>query len=222
MQDSSACFSRKPGEKTDWATQWIYAIRDAIEAGSRMIADVKLCINHSIKVRKLDITNPCVRFKPGYNVLIGRNGSGKSTVLRAIALCPMCIVTRDENDIIKYITTETLNPNVGGTFSTREKMIQGVRAMFVSHGEGVVDSLRNQSHANETVVLIDSPETGQDMESSVEIHQGLLEMTKHYQVIVATNSLVFMRNGNLIDLGNHSLSDLVTATQRIVADLKPY
>jgi predicted ATPase len=181
---------------------------------------VKLCINHSIKIRKLDISNACVYFEPGYNVLIGRNGSGKSTLLRALALCPMCSVTRDKDDRIRYITTETLNPNAGGVFSSREEMIQGIRALFFSHGEGVVDSLRNQSHANETVVLIDSPETGQDMGNSLQIYRGLLKMAKKYQVIVATNSLVFMRSGNLIDLGHRTLPRLVKATTRLAASLQ--
>jgi predicted ATPase len=183
-----------------------------------MITSVRLCINHSIKVRELDGSAPYVYFRSGYNVLIGRNGSGKSTVLRAIALCPMCTVAGTDDDVIKYITTETLNPNAGGTFSSREEMIQGIRAMFISHGQGVADSLRNQLHADETVVLIDSPETGQDMECSIEIYQGLLEMAKNYQVIVATNSLVFMRKGNLIDLGRKSLPRLIQATRKLAAD----
>jgi predicted ATPase len=187
-----------------------------------MITSVKLCINHSTKVGKLDISDAYVYFKPGYNVLIGRNGSGKSTILRAIALCPMCTVASADDDVIKYITTETLNPNVGGTFSSREQMIQGIRAMFISHGQGVVDSLRNQSHTNETVVLIDSPETGQDMENSINIYRGLLRMAKKYQVIVATNSLIFMRNGNLIDLGQQSLPRLVKATRKLAADFKTF
>jgi predicted ATPase len=185
-----------------------------------MIKSVKLCVNHSTKVRKLDTADARVYFKPGYNVLIGKNGSGKSTVLRAIAMCPMCKVDAADDDVIKYITTETLNPNVGGTFSTREEMIQGIRAMFFSHGQGVVDSLRNQYHTNETIVLIDSPETGQDMENSVQIHRGLLRMAKKYQVIIATNSLVFMRNGNLIDLGRNSLQRLIKATRKVTDELK--
>ena len=183
-----------------------------------MITRVKFCINHSIKISNLDKKNPYMDFKPGYNVLIGRNGSGKSTILRAMARCPMCIVSRDKNDVIKYVTTETLNPNVGGTFSTREEMIQGIRAMFNSHGQGVLDSLRNQSHSDETVILIDSPETGQDIENSEAIYQGLLRMAKNYQVIVATNSLVFMRSGNLIDLGSQSFRKLVRATRRLLRD----
>jgi predicted ATPase len=182
-----------------------------------MIKSVRLCINHSIKVRKLDIRNASIYFRPGYNVLIGPNGSGKSTVLRSIALCPMCALDGDNDDVIKYITTETLNPRVGGLFSSREEMIQGVRAMFFSHGQGVVDSLRNQSHANETVVLIDSPETGQDMENGKQIYRGLLKMAKKYQVIVATNSLTFMQNGNVIDLGRQSLRRLVKSTQKLTA-----
>jgi predicted ATPase len=164
-----------------------------------MIESVRLCINHSSKVRKLDLTDAYVYFKPGYNVLIGPNGSGKSTILRDI-------------------TTEILNPRVGGIFSSREQMIQGIRSKFFSHGQGVVDSLKNQSHGNETVVLIDSPETGQDMEGSQQIYRGLLKMAKKYQVIVATNSLVFMRNGHLIDLGRQSLKRLVRATQRLAGD----
>ncbi|MBN1566562.1 MAG: AAA family ATPase [Acidobacteria bacterium] len=182
-----------------------------------MIESIKLCVNHSVKVRNPDIGDDVIHFKPGYNVLIGRNGSGKSTLLRAIALCPMCAVTRADNDVIKYITTETLNPKVGGTFSSREEMIQGIRAMFISHGQGVVDSLYNQTHIDETAVLIDSPETGQDMENSLLIYQGLLKMAKKCQVIIATNSLVFMRNGNLFDLGRESLSHLLKTTRELAA-----
>jgi predicted ATPase len=185
-----------------------------------MIACVRLCINHSTKVRKLGTSNACVHFKPGYNVLIGRNGSGKSTILRAIALCPMCEVDCADDDVIKYITTETLNPNAGGTFSSREQMVQGIRALFLSHGQGVVDSLRNQSHDNETVVLIDSPETGQDMENSERIYRGLLKMAKKYQVIVATNSLAFMRDGNRIDLGRQTLPSLVRKTKGLASDFE--
>jgi predicted ATPase len=179
-----------------------------------MISKIELCINHSIKVGKLDVDDAIVTFKPGYNALIGRNGSGKSTVLRAIALCPMCRV-HGPRKAIKYVTTETLNPNVGGTFANRELMIQGIRAMFRSHGQCVLDSLRSQSHADETAVLIDSPETGQDLENALDIHRGLLMMADTYQVIVATNSLIFMRNANLIDLGDESLTRLVEATRKI-------
>ncbi len=187
-----------------------------------MIDSIRLCINHSAKVGKLDLTDARIHFKPGYNVLIGPNGSGKSTILRALASCPMCAVSKSDNDGIKYLTTEILNPRVGGIFSTRDRMVQGIRSMFFSHGQGVEDSLKNQVHTNETVVLIDSPETGQDMENGEQIYRGLIKMARRYQVIVATNSLIFMRNGNLIDLGRQTLKHLVKTTQSLTADFEAF
>ena len=184
-----------------------------------MIRSITLCINHSSKIRELGLSRPRVCFEPGYNVLIGKNGSGKSTLLKALVSCTMCAIEKTSGDeTIKYVTTEVLNPLVGGSFSTRAEMVQGIRAMFQSHGQGVLDSLRSQCHASETIVLIDSPETGQDHDNSLLIHQGLLTMSKRYQVIVATNSLVFMRGGNVIDLGRRTLPRLVSATRKLVTE----
>lgn len=185
----------------------------------QMISRVRFCINHAAKIRRLDLNDAELSFEPGYNILIGPNGAGKSTVLRAIATCELCELEKAGREIIKYITTETLNPLVGGTFASREEMIQGIRAMFHSHGQGVLDTLRSQMHAGETVVLIDSPETGQDHDNSVFIHEGLLAMSQRYQVIVATNSLVFMQGGNLIDLGRDTLAQLVQASGDLAVNL---
>lgn len=185
-----------------------------------MIRHITFCINHASKIRKLGLSNANLHFEPGYNVLIGPNGAGKSTVLKALATCDACKIDRDETDRVKYITTETLNPLVGGSFDTREEMIRGIRAMFHSHGKGVLDSIRNRRHDNESVVLIDSPETGQDHENSEFIYQGLLKMAEHYQVIIATNSLVFMRNAHLIDLGEAHLQWLLQETRDLLTDFE--
>ena len=88
--------------------------------------------------------------------------------------------------------------------------------MFQSHGQGVMDSLRSQCHASETIVLIDSPETGQDYANSSSIYQGLVKMAKRFQVIAATNSLIFMQGGNIIDLGQRTLPRLLKATTNLV------
>ncbi len=185
-----------------------------------MIHSIRLCINHSTKIRKLEPGDAQLRFEPGYNILIGPNGSGKSTTLKAIASCETCTLDKSSNkDQVKYITTETLNPVLGGAFSSREQMLQGIRAMFQSHGQGVLDSLQSQRHGGETIILIDSPETGQDHENSLLIHQGLLKIAQEYQVIVATNSLLFMRGGNVIDLGEDYLQRLVQYTGKLAVEL---
>lgn len=184
-----------------------------------MIRGIRFCINHSSKISKLGLVDARFDFTAGYNALIGPNGSGKSSVLKAIASCTLCKLERTDDDHIQYITTETLNPLVSGMFASREEMVQGIRSMFLSHGKGVLDSFRNQRHAKQTVVLIDSLETGQDHDNSEFIHEGLLKMSEQYQVIVATNSLVFMRGGNLIDLGENSLRSLIESTGRLTGSL---
>lgn len=111
-----------------------------------MICSIALCVNHCSKVRKLGLNRARVYFKPGYNIKIGPTGSGKSTIPKAIASCSMCVLKEtSDKDEIKHVTTETLYPLGGGSFSTREAMVQVIRAMFQSHGRGVLDSLRNQS-----------------------------------------------------------------------------
>jgi predicted ATPase len=184
-----------------------------------MIHSLNLCVNHASKVSNATPDDRRVDFAPGYNVLIGPNGSGKSTILRAIATCSFCVLQKTSpNDTIKYVTTETLNPMVGTSYSSREHMIQGVRSLFQSHGQGVLDSFGLQSHACENVILLDSPETGQDHANSLTIYKGLLKLARHVQVIIATNSLIFMRNGNLIDLGDHTLQRLVEDTRQLTTE----
>ncbi|MFO7776497.1 MAG: AAA family ATPase [Candidatus Hydrogenedentota bacterium] len=184
-----------------------------------MIESITLCINHSTKVRKLGVDNAQLDFKPGYNVLIGPNGSGKSTVLRAIASCTCCRIQKtDADERVKYVTTETLNPAHGGTFSSREQMLLGIRALFKSHGQSVLDTLEHQWHKDETIILIDSPETGQDYDNSQFIHRGLLKMAEEYQVLIATNSLVFMQHAHVIDLGEDYLQQLVQYTGNLAKE----
>jgi len=185
-----------------------------------MLTSIRLCIHHATKVRKLGLDHPEIRFEPGYNVLIGPNGSGKSTVLRAIASCDICQLEKtNPEDVFKYVNTETLDARRGGTYTSREEMILGIRALFRSHGQGVMDRIRLQAHAGETIVLIDSPETGQDLEQSEVIYQGLQKMAERYQVIVATNSLTFMRRAHVIDLGERTLERLMTSARAVLEEL---
>lgn len=178
-----------------------------------MLSSIKLCFNHASKIRCLGIDRPFVNFRPGYNVVIGPNGAGKSTLLEAIALCPHCERHQTgETAPVKYITTEALNPQLGNSFSSRLEMVQGVRALFQSHGQGVLDSLRHQFCDRRSIVVIDSPETGQDHDNSVSVYQGLLQLAEEQQVIIATNNLLFMQSGHLIDLGDRTRQHLIEET----------
>lgn len=48
-----------------------------------MITGIELCLKHRLKIKGSET----LRFQPGVNVLVGPNGSDKSTVLRALHTC---------------------------------------------------------------------------------------------------------------------------------------
>jgi predicted ATPase len=188
-----------------------------------MIRAIKFCVNHWTKIRMMDGThNSELHFEPGYNVLIGPNGAGKTSVLEAIAGCPLCKKDLSLRHGVKYITSESLNPLAGVKLRTRDEMVLAIRALFSSHGEAVRRTLQNQRYAGEDCILIDTPETGQDIEQSRLIHDRLKRMCSNHrvQLIVATHSPVFLRNADrILELEKGYLDKLLGLTQKALSDL---
>ena len=186
-----------------------------------MIKKIDFCINHSSKIKSLYNLESTLDFKPGYNVIIGPNGSGKTTILEAIAQCPLCNIQKDRETKVKYITTEELTPTLGGKFTTRESMVMGIRALFNSHGENVRMMLENQKYRGENCFLIDTPETGQDLENSQKIFEAFMRISKKYQVIVVTHSLTFLQyTDNLIELKPNYLNKILRTNEKFIEKMK--
>jgi predicted ATPase len=189
-----------------------------------MIKCITFCVNHWTKIKILDGKHHNeIQFDPGYNVLIGPNGAGKTTVLEAIAGCPSCKKDESANHRLKYITSESLNPLAGTRFKTREEMVLGIRALFSSHGEAVRDTLALQRYDGEDCILIDTPETGQDIEQSQTIHRRLRRMHARYgiQVIVATHSPVFLQGADrVVELQRRYLKKLLRGNRDILRSLE--
>jgi predicted ATPase len=189
-----------------------------------MIHRITFCVNHWTKIKILDGTRHNeMRFDPGYNVLIGPNGAGKTTVLEAIAGCPSCKKDESANHRVKYITSESLNPLTGTRFKTREEMVLGIRALFSSHGEAVRGTLALQRYDGEDCILIDTPETGQDIEQSQTIHRRLRRMHARYgiQVIVATHSPVFLQDADqVVELKGRYFRRLLDSNQKVLRNLE--
>jgi predicted ATPase len=189
-----------------------------------MIKRITFCANHWTKIRILDgKRHNELCFNPGYNVLIGPNGAGKTTVLKAIASCPSCKKDESTNHRVKYITSESLNPLAGMRFNTREEMVLGIRALFSSHGEAVRGTLALQRYDGEDCILIDTPETGQDIAQSQTIHRRLRRMHAKYgiQVIIATHSPVFIQGADMVvELKGRYLRKLLESHREILCNIE--
>jgi len=163
-----------------------------------MITAITLCLNHASRVKCL----PEINFTAKINTLVGPNGSGKSTILRAIHKCKNCSMQTEGTESHLYFNAETMNPQLEHNFSgDMRNMILRTRALFSSHGEIMKDALTTiPIHKGETL-LVDEPETGQDIDGILRIRKGFAAIIKEGgQVIMATHHPLLMLNTNVIEL----------------------
>lgn len=164
-----------------------------------MINSIKLCIEQ----HKWQIKGDRVKqFTSGLNVLVGQNGSGKSRLLKAISECPEC--QRDESSQTNYclFNTETMNPHTSDNFvDGNTGAVLKTRGIFSSHGEIMRASLSTFVFNPGDCLLIDEPESGQDIQWIVKIRKGLDTLCKKgCQVIIASHHPVFWKSTNVIEL----------------------
>ncbi len=172
-----------------------------------MLTKFKLCITHHWKVKK----EGEITFNNKLNVIVGPNGSGKSTILRAIQQCNNCIRKESQKTNYRFFDTEMNNPHATEKkFKGRTGNILKIRAMFSSHGEIMRTVLENFKFNKGDCLLIDEPESGEDIEWVIKIRKALEAMCEQgCQVIVATHHPVFFKNANIIELEDNYITKIL-------------
>ena len=163
-----------------------------------MITRVQLCYSHALKV-----TGPReLHFIPGLNILIGPNGSGKSTVLRALQECDQCEKHVKGPGSHVYFNSETMNPHApDGPPGDMRNMVLRTRGLFSSHGEIMKAALTAIPLQKGDTLLVDEPESGQDLASVRRMREGFDAIIKQGgQVIAATHHPILLRDANIIEL----------------------
>ncbi|MBN1655198.1 MAG: AAA family ATPase [Deltaproteobacteria bacterium] len=163
-----------------------------------MLHRIDLCFNHKPRVGLFSE----IVFGSGLNVVAGPNGSGKSTLLKAIHRCNDC--KREETAVTRYayFDAETMNPH---REETRLPDFHGAiirsRSLFSSHGETMRDVLGSVAFDSGDCLLLDEPESGQDLLWIIKIRSGIDAIAdRGCQVIVASHHPVFWKGSKLIEL----------------------
>jgi len=134
-------------------------------------------------------------FKDGINVLVGENGSGKSSTIH--------LITGDSDKSLfsivadkvtyRFFDTEkqnprTLHPELQSNFGF------AIASRFGSHGEAMLPVLMASKDFTDTILFVDEPEAGISLTNQMKIFKCFQNIVKNNcQVILTTHSYLFMK-----------------------------
>lgn len=141
-------------------------------------------------------------FKP-ITLLVGDQGCGKSTMLNILRNCisqegDYNLFKREVDNTVQkgflMLDLEKDNPAIQqGNPNDSEDLFYKLTSRFNSHGETLLPILEHLATVEDSVILLDEPETALSLRSQykmIEIFKGCLE--RNCQVIIATHNLIFM------------------------------
>jgi len=138
-----------------------------------------------------------VDFRPGVNLLVGDQGSGKSTILQSIAAHAKLKKFHYTHGIEKNSEVAFTNGTVGGMDFERDNMRtqsyfgdnmqMQLSAMFSSHGQTNIAILRALTKASgNATILLDEPDMALSVRSIVEVVKILVQAASNGTQIVAS------------------------------------
>ena len=162
-------------------------------------------------LKKIELLQPfrniqpfTLKFKDGINIIVGENGSGKSSILYLLTnvskeLEKIRKITTDPVTY-KFLDTEKENPRIKGNLDYSKNFEFTVASRFISHGETMIKLLSASKDFKDNLLIIDEPEAGLSIHNQykiLKIYEDLVN--KHNcQCVITTHSYIIIKSVNTI------------------------
>jgi predicted ATPase len=146
-----------------------------------------------------------IEFRDGLNVIVGENGSGKSSLLQLITdtdnhYNDLRSVDFKPGACFRFLDTEKHNPRIKSDCSNSPNMAFEIGSHFMSHGETMLPLILASKEFKKIVLVVDEPESGISLKNQKKIFDNLQDISikNECQVILTTHSYVIIKNSPIV------------------------
>lgn len=149
-----------------------------------------------------------IPFRPGVNLLVGDQGTGKSTLIQVVQASPTLkekrpVITGAAASAVMYSFDFERDLTRGKShFDDRRPMKFQIQQMFISHGEAILSIVRSLDQMKNCLVLLDEPDIGLSPRSAYTLARLLASAAKRGCQLVASihNPLVMREIGEVYSM----------------------
>jgi predicted ATPase len=149
-------------------------------------------------------TGDAIDFRPGVNLLVGDQGSGKSSLLQAIAAVSKAKNYKFEHSLAKKVKVTSKAIKCGGfDFEKDNHRTQGyfdeniqahMALMFSSHGQGNLAILQTMTNFSDTLLFLDEPDMALSIRSVSKLSKLFQEAaTRGCQIVAAVHNPILIQ-----------------------------